>query len=174
MLKDLLKNKISVFFLKAGVIYLVWFIVYEFIIKPYTKVDEKLIYHLISVCSFVLKLFNYDVFISTKQTEMQMIGIDGSHPVWIGDPCDGLTVMALFSIFIIAFPGNYKNKLWFIPTGILLIHVLNIIRVICLTYIAYAHSEYLSFNHTYTFTIIVYVTVFAFWMIWVNKYSKIK
>ncbi|MBK6835987.1 MAG: hypothetical protein IPG89_17665 [Bacteroidetes bacterium] len=30
----------------------------------------------------------------------QMIGIDGAHPIWIGGPCDGVSVMAIFLIFV--------------------------------------------------------------------------
>jgi exosortase/archaeosortase family protein len=58
--------------------------------------------------------------------------------------------------------------------GILIIHLLNIIRVIALTLLAYKAPEYLDFNHTYTFTILVYSVVFILWMIWALKISKVQ
>ncbi|MBC7864741.1 MAG: archaeosortase/exosortase family protein, partial [Bacteroidia bacterium] len=92
--------------------------------------------------------------------------------VWIGYACNALSLFVLFSFFIISFPGNWLKKLWFIPVGILLVHLLNILRVFALVLIAHHHYDFLSFNHTYTFTILVYAFIFGLWMWWVNKYAK--
>jgi len=75
-------------------------------------------------------------------------------------------------VFVLAYPGHQKNKLWFVPLGILLIHILNIIRVISLAIIAYYSPYSLSFNHTYTFTFFVYAFIFLLWMVWVNKFAQ--
>jgi exosortase/archaeosortase family protein len=83
-------------------------------------------------------------------------------------------LFALFAGFVVAFPGKIKNKLWFIPLGILIIHLTNIIRILALAIIAYKSPNYLEFNHNYTFTVSVYIIVFALWMIWTLYFSEIK
>jgi exosortase family protein XrtF len=166
------QNKIAVFFISASLLYLSWFLLYELVIKPHTLFDEKVISNIIFFSSRVLSFFNHNVYLSNTDIDMQMVGIDGAHPVWIGGPCNAVTLMALFSIFIIVFPGSIKNKLWFVPLGILVIHILNIFRVSALAAIAFYAPEYLGFNHTYTFTIIMYSFIFWFWIIWVNRFSK--
>ncbi len=168
------KNTITRFFISAAALYFLWFILYNFVIKPYTLLDEKVIKNIIQLSASVLSLFNQNIYSSSANIDVQMIGIDGAHPVWIGEPCNAVTIMALFSIFIVSFPGAVKNKWWFIPSGILIIHFVNVMRVCALALIQYRAPEYLDFNHNYTFTIIVYACVFGLWMLWVNRFSKIK
>lgn len=165
-------NKITRFFLFAGLLYLSWFLLYELAFKPFTNIDEKLIGFIIAQAAFLLKLFGYKTYQDLEDQDLQLIGIDGAHPIWIGSPCNAITLFAFFTLFVIAFPGNTKNKLWFIPLGILLIHLANLIRVMGLTLINFYAPEYLDFNHTYTFTIFVYGLIFTLWMWWVNYSLK--
>ena len=96
-----------------------------------------------------------------------------SHGVWIGEPCNGIKVFGLFTIFIISFKGKVINKLWFIPIGILILHCINVIRVAILTYISATNPYILDFNHNITFQLIVYVSMLALWYWWIVQFSKI-
>src|SRR6185437_10564101 len=116
------KNKITLFFVFAFVLYLSWYLLYEFVIKPYTLIDEKLITLIITNTAFILKLFGLTVYQRLEDKNVQLIGIDGAHPIWIGSPCNALTLFMFFALFVIAFPGSIKRKLWFIPLGIVIIH----------------------------------------------------
>jgi hypothetical protein len=40
--------------------------------------------------------------------------------VWVGDECNGFKLFSIFSIFVIAFPGSWKTKAWFIPAWLTL------------------------------------------------------
>lgn len=162
------QNKITRFFILAVVFYLSWFLLYELLIKPYTQIDESLIGVIISNAALLLKLFGFTTYRAVEADDMQLLGIDGAHPVWIGTPCNALTLFAFFTFFILAFPGNRKQKLWFVPLGILIIHLANVLRVVGLVLISFYQAEYLDFNHTYTFTVLVYGIIFALWMWWVN------
>jgi len=165
-------NKITRFFTYAVALYVSWFLLYELVIKPYTNIDEKLIGLIINQAAFILRLFGYSTYQAQEDRDMQLIGIDGAHPVWIGGPCNAMTLFAFFALFVLAFPVNTKSKLWFIPTGIILIHFANLLRVMGLALINYYAPEYLDFNHTYTFTIFVYALIFSLWMWWVNYTLK--
>ncbi|MES2837181.1 MAG: exosortase family protein XrtF [Bacteroidota bacterium] len=168
------KNPTIAFFIKAIVFYISWFLVYELWLHPKGIFDAAVINNLVDSSSTLLKWFGFNLMPEPDSDNIRTIGIDGTHGVWIGDPCNGLTLFALFVGFIISFPGPIKHKLWYIPAGIILIHFLNILRIVALSIISFKAPELLSFNHTYTFTIIVYGIVFVLWMVWVNKFSKLE
>lgn len=172
MLDKLKKNKFKYFIFKASLLYGSCYFLYEFILKRVTKGDQLFVRQIINLCQWILEQMGYKTFASRDVNDMQVFGIDGSNGVWIGGPCNGITLMFLFAVFVIAYPGNIKNKFWYIPLGILIVHIVNIIRIIALAIIANYNYYYLDFNHTYTFTFIAYGIVFGLWMLWVNKYSK--
>lgn len=159
------------FVITAGFIYVALYLIYQFVIKRYTFYDQKFIGSIIQSAGFILKTLGYKTFKVLQDRDMQVIGIDGSNGVWVGSNCNAITLFTLFAVFIIAYPGYQKGKYWFIPTGIIVIHLLNILRVVALALIANYYPQYLNFNHTYTFTFIVYAFIFMLWMIWVNKFA---
>jgi exosortase family protein XrtF len=171
------QNFLLTFFTKAIILYSSWFIFYYVFLEPKTTLDENFITHIIKCSEFILKVLNFKTFIETEDRAFQLIGIVGgdSNPgVWVGTGCNAITLFALFSIFIISFPGKIKNKIWFIPLGLFVIHIANIIRVCSLAIIAYYNYNLLNFNHTYTFTILVYSVIFLLWVWWVKKFSFAK
>jgi exosortase family protein XrtF len=171
--KKLLQNKLYRFILFAVLLYLAWLIVYEYWLHPLGILDRAMIDNIIWISAGVLKFMGYELIGEFPFDEgIRTIGIDGTHGVWVGDPCNGISLFALFTGFVLAFPGPIKHKLWFIPLGLLLIHAVNLIRVIALVLIVYYAPEYLEFNHTYTFTLLVYGFVFFLWWWWANKLSR--
>lgn len=167
-----LKNKLTRFFVIAAALYLSWYLLYQLVIIPHTMADEYLVGVIVNNAATVLKLFNYNAYQSMEDSNMQLVGIDGAHPVWVGSPCNALTLFMFFSLFIVAFPGNAKRKFWFIPLGILIIHFANVLRVVALVMINFYSPGELAFNHTYTFTLLVYGIIFCLWMWFVNTSLK--
>lgn len=157
---------ISTFILKGVGLYLLWYLIYDNWLLKDGWIDHFLIDHLVKSTSFILELLGYNVFMYADA-----VGIDGTHGVLIGAPCNGLSLFALFAGFIIIFPGKWVYKLVFIPLGIVLIHVINVLRLVGLALVVLYHPTSLEFNHKYTFTVIVYIFVFVMWMIWVKKFS---
>ena len=160
----------NLFVLKCLGLYFLWQILYEFYLHQNSPVDDWVVNSLVSASDFILQKFGYVTFRGAKR----LIGIDATSGLWIGDPCNGLTLFALFTGFIIAFPGPIKHKAWFIPSGILTIHLINIIRIVLLAIIQTGFSrEVVEFNHTYTFTIFVYGIIMLMWVFWVKKLSSL-
>lgn len=168
LLKD---NKIVRFIVLFIVLYLFWLMLYEWVIHPWGKLDTLVINDSSLWTTYVLELMGYESFISDNAT-IRTVGIDGTHGLWIGDPCNGLTLFALFAIFIVAYPGQWKHKLWFIPVGITVIHFLNVMRITALCVIVLKRPEWLDFNHTYTFQLLMYGFIFGLWWIWIQKLSS--
>lgn len=174
MLNKLRKNKFQFFIVKASLLYGACYFLYEFIIKRNTRGDQLFIREIINLCRWILDVMGYTTFASKEVNDVQVFGIDGSNGVWIGGPCNGITLLFLFAVFVVAYPGNIKNKLWYLPLGIFIVYSINIIRIIALALLAYYYPHYLDFNHTYTFTFLAYSAVFGLWMLWVNKFSSTK
>ncbi len=172
LMKATIKSNAFVrFIITAGILYLALYFLYQFIVRRYTFYDQKFISLIIQSADSILKGFGYKTFKVLQDRDFQVIGIDGSNGVWVGSNCNAITLFSLFMVFIIAYPGNQKHKWWFILAGIITIHFLNVMRVVALAIIANSHPQYLNFNHTYTFTFLVYSFIFSLWIIWVNKFS---
>ena len=173
MLNSFLKNInqqdkfIASFVLKGFGLYIAWFLLYDNWLLKDGFVDHFLIQHLVSATSLILDFIGYETF-----QYADAVGIDGTHGVLIGAPCNGIELFALFFGFIVIFPGKIIDKLIYIPIGLLVIHLLNIIRLVSLALVVLYSPDSLDFNHKYTFTIIIYGIIFLMWMLWVKKFSK--
>lgn len=174
-MKGLLSNPLVKFSAFASGLYLIWYVLYEFLLKHKTNFDNLVIDNLVFISRKMLNILGYTYLEDKDLLYEDVVQISGSlNGVTVGAPCDGIVLLALFTVFIIAFPGPWKHKAWFLPLGLISIHVINAIRITSLAIIAHVKIEWLQFNHDYTFTILVYAYVFALWMIWVYKFSPLR
>jgi len=151
----------------AGGLYLLWFLGYEHYLAADGRLDAALTHNLATVSAAGLRLLGYAATVSGGV--QPLISLAGQPVVFIWHPCNGLVLYALFSGFIVAFPGPARRKLWFVPLGLLLIYSLNVLRVIALSLNKYYDYQSADFNHHYTFTAIVYAGIFALWMWWATR-----
>tara|TARA_X000000950_G_scaffold231134_1_gene279588 strand:- start:848 stop:1408 length:561 start_codon:yes stop_codon:yes gene_type:complete len=159
-----------------------WFFFYHYLYKideilglqfdSLTEFSKLLSYQ----SNFILSIFNIktSIEIHGDMVVMKILNYPFSHGVWIGEPCNGIKIFGLFTIFIIAFDGSFNNKLWYIPLGILILHFLNIIRISVLTYISAVNPFILDFNHNITFQLIIYTAMLGMWYLWILKFSSFK
>ena len=129
---------------------------------------------LLSVQSnFILSIFNFQTSIEIHgdMVVAKILGYPYSHGVWIGEPCNGIKIFGLFTIFILSFKGDIKRKIIFIPIGIAILHFLNILRIAILTYISATNPYILDFNHNITFQLFIYGSMLALWYLWITKFS---
>ena len=158
-------------FLSIGLIlYLTWLAVYEWWIHPMKWVDLAVINNTISISRGILGWMGYNTYYDGSR----MMGVEGTPGLFIGDNCNGISLFALYGIFIISFPGKIISKLVFIPAGLFVIHLLNVLRVTLLAIIEIHSYKWTEFNHTYTFTILIYSFIFLTWLFWINKFSALK
>ena len=162
-------NPVFRFLLKVLILYIAWFVLYEQWLHPDGRLDNWVIQNSLSLSSIILRLFNYNVAIAGRG-----ISVDEKTGLSIGDACDGVNLIALFIGFIIAFPGSIKNKIIFCIGGSIAIHLLNVLRIASLSVIQLYHPDWMEFHHAYTFTFTIYAFIFGMWMLWVNKFSKIR
>lgn len=163
------REPVAKFLLLGLVLYLSWIALYEWGIHPAGKLDNAIISNTIYLSTGILEKLGYVV----EHNSARTMGIKGTPGLFIGDSCNGISLFALYSIFLLAFPGKIVSKIIFIPAGIIIIHLLNVLRVVCLSLIEIHSYEWTEFNHTYTFTILIYIFIFVTWLVWINKFSGI-
>ena len=172
-MQKLLKNKVLRFLIIGGGSYIIWLLIYSLLIKEYTNWDYYLNYNIVQTGQEIFSWFGVQTYIDIESDHVVLVMDYTNHiSVFVGDECNGFKLFSLFTIFIIAFPGPVKKKLWFIPMGIIFIQIANIIRVMLLLAIFNSYPDALDFNHKYTFTIFVYAIIFALWWWWAKKYSE--
>ncbi len=172
----------SNFLLKFIPLILIWFFSYFYIYKIDSLLNLNINFLtefsklLSSQSNFILSIFNLNTTIEIHgdMVVTKILDYPYSHGVWIGEPCNGIKVFGVFTIFIIAFKGKIINKIWFIPLGILILHVLNILRISILTYLSATNPFILDFNHNITFQLIIYVAILCLWYNWIIKFSSFK
>jgi exosortase family protein XrtF len=92
--------------------------------------------------------------------------------VAVYEGCNGINVMIVFLAFLLAFGPYTKKLLWFVPLGLLVIHVSNLLRIILLAVVVVHLPDYLYFTHKYLFTAFIYLFVFLLWIWWVVVLAK--
>jgi len=174
-----MQNKFYFFLLKAIAILLGWLLVFYIWGEPVGGLDDQMTEITVKATQKLFEASGTPVaskWFTPKATDeerrpMQLLIVNGVESVKVGNRCNGLFTMVIYAGFIIAYPGSWRSKVLFIPMGILLIFISNIIRigVLALHWIHYRSS--FDFNHKYTYTFIVYSVVCLLWMWWINKYS---
>ncbi|AHM58654.1 Transmembrane exosortase (Exosortase_EpsH) [Flammeovirgaceae bacterium 311] len=163
-------NTTTRFIIKAVVLMISWFVVYEGFLRTLQQPDTFLTQITAGAGALSLNLLGYNIE-AAKVAEGSELFLDNEPLLLIASNCNGLIVFALFAAFILIFPKNWSKKLLFIPAGVMLLFLLNVLRVTSLSLIQIYHAEWLEFNHKYSFTILMYAAVFGLWMLWVKKFA---
>ena len=88
--------------------------------------------------------------------------------------CNGINVVIVFLAFLVAYQGTLKRTFIFAMTGLFVIHIFNLARIILLFQQAKNHSPYFYYIHKYLFTAILYFVVVVLWWLWVSRFNGIK
>lgn len=158
-----LKSDIGKFLVKVICIYFVWYLVYELWILPNGYIDEPLSKNIASISAGILSFLGEDVFYYGR-----VVGIVGTAGGEIVNGCNGIAAIGLFIGFIFAYPGAWKPRIYFSIFGVAVIYLVNITRIVILSYTQYYWPQMFDFTHDYSTTAIFYIVIFVLWMIWAN------
>lgn len=113
-----------------------------------------------------------EAFVRPRKTEASYrFFINGKSVARIVEGCNAISVMILFTAFIVAFSAGFKKTVLYIIAGIAIMHLLNVIRVALLCLGFYHYPEYKTVLHDIIFPLFIYGVVFVLWIIWVLKFS---
>lgn len=131
--------------------------------------------HLVAVQSeAIIETFGYTTRIIPHEQELSMkLYIDDFFLARIVEGCNAISIIILFTSFVLSFFAKIKTTFLFILAGIVIIYVMNIVRIAILAIGIYEYPQHADFLHSIVFPLIIYGTVFLLWIIWVRIYSKI-
>lgn len=162
------KKLVKVFLIRSGIAYVIWLIAFYGYLQPDGRLNRFLTDLVIKGTVIGLDLFGYET-----HGKGDLVYIDNQAVVLVADACNGLELFALYAGFLICFPGKLIWKFIFIPIGIGVIFLVNVLREIVLSLNYKFFQETFEFNHKYTYVLVVYTVVFLIWRFWLKRYSVI-
>lgn len=171
MLKD--QKQLYWFLGKGAVIALIYNLLSPWLNDSRGAINDVVTLNLAQAGAAIMRVVGYDASVVRPDVGLSQIAVGGNPIVHIEHGCNGIALMVLFAGFILAYPGPWRKKLWYIPAGVVVIHLVNILRVAGLAINHQVSHSSFEFNHKYTFLIIVYAFVFWLWMIWANRLARI-
>ncbi len=153
---------LALFLAKMVAAYAVWFVLYDLWLLPDGTVDQWLSLHVASWTGGILSLFSDAVAVDGRTVTLHDAGI------YIEDGCNGLSALSLFVGFVIAYPGTWARRALFIPAGLALIVLTNVIRCVSLLVISDRWPEMFASVHGFHALFVFYVVIFALWVVWTH------
>jgi exosortase/archaeosortase family protein len=86
--------------------------------------------------------------------------------------CTPIKQSFIWLCILLATPGDWKSKIWFIPFGWICIFIINILRIFAITMLIEHHPEWFDLLHTYIFKYLFYGLMFLLWVWYVEKIRK--
>ena len=142
---------------------------YQFYLNQFPARIDPFSWEITRQVTYLLQQFYQDI-TATDYAGYTLSDIYCSNDVIlrIVEGCNGASTIILFTAFIVAFSGNWKKAVWFIPGGIVIIHLANIFRIFILGVVAIHQPDWSDFFHQYFFPAAIYGTIFLLWVIWVK------
>jgi len=125
---------------------------------------------------WVLDVFNVNV------TYFDQLTIDGATRgnviyyaenngyVSVNSSCSGFKQFYQWIFLMLIFPGPWKQKIWFIPMGLLIVHIVNIFRIVGMTYVTINIPEHWDYIHDWIMRPFFYIVMFLLWVWWNEKF----
>jgi exosortase/archaeosortase family protein len=160
------KNKLklsplTVFLLKAGAVYAVWHLLYDYILLPDGRLDTFLSYSGVSIAAGVLSILGWEA-----ESSGRIIYILGTRGVEIQNGCNGLQLLGLYAGFIIAYPGPLRKRMLLLAGGLGILFFANVFRIGGYALSNVYLPEYWDTVHTYSSYVIFYPLVLGLWYTW--------
>jgi exosortase/archaeosortase family protein len=142
------------------------------LIHPYwNRFNDFVASNIIKQASYVLQsVFGYALTYNHRN-----ILIDGTPGYYVADHCIGIAPCIIFAGFIFAYDGKFLNKLWYIPSGVLAIYLINVVRVIMLGFAQKEYGElFFELAHTSVYLLMSYGLFFILVAIWMNRFGDVQ
>ena len=141
--------------------YAVWYGVYDLWLLPDGRLDAALSARASEWTAGLLRLAGHDA------------TVVGANQVWAGQTgielvaeCNGLAVLSLFVGFVLAYPGRWSRRAWFVPLGIGVIVAVNVVRCAALLLLLSRSETAFEVGHGSGGLLLFYAVVFGLWVVW--------
>lgn len=173
--REIVRNNIPDFLrkfvLRGLLLYVGWHVIFFFVnMQPFHVVLSNIMG---KGAEILLQLIGFDAYVLLNENNLKaLLYVGNQMTVSVAGPCDGFALFLAFGWLLLAFPSpQWQSKIWFLPLGIIVISLLNMMRVGGLSLVAMYLPEYVDLNHKYIFKILVYLAIFLLWAWWIKNYS---
>ena len=87
--------------------------------------------------------------------------------------CTGVYEMIILSSIIGSYPTNIKNKIYGIVSGIGIIYILNMLRLVSISYVLIYHIDKFDFVDRYLWQISLVIFISATYTIWLKSIERL-
>ncbi len=134
-----------------------------------TSIPHYITGSIINTTNFLLNLLGFDTYV--QNNFLQIKNNTGFRFIY---SCLGIRQMMFFAGFILSYYGKLLNKIWYVLVGFIILNFLNSFRATVIYIINFYHPEYTDFAHYYLTRIVMYVSIFLLWMIWIRFFATKK
>jgi len=132
-----------------------------------------------AVSNFTVDLvYHHSLWFNVKILGMNIVTVENTmfFPecgyIHINQSCSAVKQFMQWLVLMILYPGPWKHKLWYIPAGILVLHLTNVFRIVGLSVVLLKWPAYWDWSHDWVFRPFFYVVIFAMWVLWVERFSS--
>ena len=161
------------FLIKFLGIYLSLNVMYGFYVTSYEPKPDPVTWQATQHTAIALSALGWES--TTKEYEEKpsvAIVHNSKTIVSVYEGCNSLNVMIVFLAFVLSFGAKRKPLIWFLPIGLILIYIINILRIALLFLVSLKLPHFLYFTHKYLFTAVIYLFVIMLWFVWIRIQSK--
>jgi archaeosortase B (VPXXXP-CTERM-specific) len=140
----------------------VFFVLYDYTLDSFAFLKADIA----NVLAFTLSMLGIK---STVQGEDVLLG---NFSLKIVEECTAVFASLIYVSCVLAYPTSLKNKLVGIGFGIPVIQVVNLARLVVLSFTALYYPGIFEFVHTYIWQSIFIIFVIVIWLIWLERFVK--
>lgn len=96
----------------------------------------------------------------------QRLSLGPPGTLTINNPCSGIKQFTQFSALMILYPGPWLKKLWFVPAGLIVVHLANMVRIVGLSLVIVLWPDTWHFFHDIVAKGLFYLVFFLLWVAW--------
>lgn len=168
------KNRLQA--LKGVIIFSVITVGFHFIFKAFAN-QIMHSWPVPSIADFTVDLlFRNSLWFNVKALGLNIITVDNTmfFPengyIHINHSCSAVKQFMQWLVLMLLYPGPWKHKLWYIPAGIIILHLTNIFRIVGLSVVLLQWPAYWDWSHDWFFRPFFYVVIFIMWVIWAEYF----
>ncbi|MEO5602547.1 MAG: exosortase family protein XrtF [Cyclobacteriaceae bacterium] len=154
-------------------IYFAGNILYGIFVESYGNNPDDITNLVTHQTAWVLNSIGYDSSVDEVPEQPKVaLKNNGETVLNVYEGCNGINVIIVFISFLFAFGGPVNKLAFFLPAGVIVIHLFNLLRIVLLFYLALNNSRQFYYYHKYFFTATLYLVVFGLWAIWVIWFNE--
>ncbi len=143
--------------------YVAWYVLYDLWLLPDGRLDAWVSHSVVEVAGGAFGAVGLEAV-----TAGRTIALPDTPGVKIVNGCNGLSPIGLFVGFVLAFPGRWRRRAWFVPLGAAMLYAANVGRIALLAGLQRVAPDAFAWIHGLGAPAVFYLVVFGLWVLWVR------